>query len=1101
MGDPDTETEYVDYSCSTALERLSRDIEGVLRKWHLNDNDRHISMKASSGSVGPGTRVRCWPPSDSSAGCETSSHASSHASSKYNSKTLGSAKSHMAPVFTLVNDNLSPTRRSGDFDTLLSPSSIHSISFTNLSNNHMDANTPLSQPTGSPQQFSAFSRGDKSTRILDPVNHRILRRKELVYSLSSANIFAESIDCETFLRRGIPLTITLWDGPPPAYETFVGVPYSLQRRGSPLTIALCDVDDFAVETVFDTTIATLNFPATGVQTSDLSSLLGIGQHITICPSFAFSLGEKTSVSSAARNRALELSIPCIVTALNIAIINARCSIPAFGLGSWYDPLFGIPLTAHFNASDQRKSGGSIATGHSWDSQSKPRTLLESSDISVSSELSTSDSIGYTHHSATTRNDHRSCASLQLRSISSHQLHARTIRRLKSASSLPGLRNRFLEKSDRWLLSSGAEGEIAAFPSWLLKSSDLSSAKGSALTTSLQQNCHHDSSPSFRTRMVFGMCTSYFKAENHLYGLFTFRSKHVLEVFDGKCLPSACSWPVSGRNCPTTRDGPAIQFLKKVFLEHLRQNDKNSATNNPRRSYSLHYLDSETPSNCQDKYLMTKPSQTVYTYRWRKTESSEPNRAKSSRGIGSTSDNIVHKAISALRTTSSGLSVQDRSPTMDGNSISLSNGFDMVFSWRAASLLSPGRQLDSCGILKKYALFIHTYEVLANCTSIFKSRPYVYAKLMHALAPFRQRVLGVRADKNEQLEVSQAVTDGKRPENDHSAEFLFGPSSEPIDRILLRLLWNNEQSNSSASQKLTSSIIPSAVSAHCVWDDFVKQPVVINPLSAHVRYIFASCIFAQTCFSSEASAIDVISPTLNVTTRVIPSLTATSLYKDSETTDTNLKYVGSTTRKLVAAMQSMLHEQLRMLDEDYMDDSETVSDVKPFEKKKNSRRLIHRVNPSDLERISQRIDGILNFGHLWDGCDSSPSSSLPHESACIQNGATHGRLLSQLCFYLSRQPSPRMMMVAWSIFIDEIKSCCSEKRTLPNMPPLLAPQKNGVSNGRRDYYNSFRCGCSESYNPVVNRDMCLLEQKLEVRDAHFCFDTNGNRVTLTPWGLF
>jgi ABC-type arginine transport system ATPase subunit len=36
--------EYTDYSCSTSIERLTRDVEMVFRKWHLLETDRHISF-------------------------------------------------------------------------------------------------------------------------------------------------------------------------------------------------------------------------------------------------------------------------------------------------------------------------------------------------------------------------------------------------------------------------------------------------------------------------------------------------------------------------------------------------------------------------------------------------------------------------------------------------------------------------------------------------------------------------------------------------------------------------------------------------------------------------------------------------------------------------------------------------------------------------------------------------------------------------------------------------------------------------------------------------------------------------------------------------
>ena len=37
--------EYIDYSCSTSLERLSRDVETALRGWHVaSGSDRHVSL-------------------------------------------------------------------------------------------------------------------------------------------------------------------------------------------------------------------------------------------------------------------------------------------------------------------------------------------------------------------------------------------------------------------------------------------------------------------------------------------------------------------------------------------------------------------------------------------------------------------------------------------------------------------------------------------------------------------------------------------------------------------------------------------------------------------------------------------------------------------------------------------------------------------------------------------------------------------------------------------------------------------------------------------------------------------------------------------------
>ena len=44
------EDEYIDYYCSTPLERLARDVETILRSWHVSHNDRHISFQTNSNT-------------------------------------------------------------------------------------------------------------------------------------------------------------------------------------------------------------------------------------------------------------------------------------------------------------------------------------------------------------------------------------------------------------------------------------------------------------------------------------------------------------------------------------------------------------------------------------------------------------------------------------------------------------------------------------------------------------------------------------------------------------------------------------------------------------------------------------------------------------------------------------------------------------------------------------------------------------------------------------------------------------------------------------------------------------------------------------------
>ena len=53
------EEEYTDYSCSTAIERLSRDVETVLRGWHVDrGSDRHVSIINTTSNKQKSTKTQ-----------------------------------------------------------------------------------------------------------------------------------------------------------------------------------------------------------------------------------------------------------------------------------------------------------------------------------------------------------------------------------------------------------------------------------------------------------------------------------------------------------------------------------------------------------------------------------------------------------------------------------------------------------------------------------------------------------------------------------------------------------------------------------------------------------------------------------------------------------------------------------------------------------------------------------------------------------------------------------------------------------------------------------------------------------------------------------
>ena len=53
--------EYTDYSCSTSIERLARDVETILRKWHLSGSDRHIAFSDKEHTKGDRTNQPLGP--------------------------------------------------------------------------------------------------------------------------------------------------------------------------------------------------------------------------------------------------------------------------------------------------------------------------------------------------------------------------------------------------------------------------------------------------------------------------------------------------------------------------------------------------------------------------------------------------------------------------------------------------------------------------------------------------------------------------------------------------------------------------------------------------------------------------------------------------------------------------------------------------------------------------------------------------------------------------------------------------------------------------------------------------------------------------------
>jgi hypothetical protein len=1312
------EQEYTDYSCSTSLERLSRDIESVLRKWHLEESDRHVSSSSSSSNNNvragksngsPGNTSRPVNPATSSrgggpsAGEANQSQASKNDLSSVLSPSGGGGRapsikgrrSSANKTSYIFNDSssshqhqqppLSPrpshhksnhghgkTIKNQQLETISNNSQHSAGSFSFQSPPTGTAAPPT--PRGHHTRQSSLASLASTTTTGERRDPRILRRKEVSFSPIPAATTRFDVhpwdNRDSSHKTNMPdiiLTITLWDGPPPAAKNAESnsqhlsahVPYSLQHRDPNASCypQLSQIDGGGGHVhgssasggannglTMIMTVPSVCNPSRATHTSDLSSLFGIGQHITLCPSLAFcalngallsSLSSKTGAivptpreqesghaAPRARRPILEGHMPSIITAVNSAMCNIQCSIPIFALSSWYDPSFGLPVaamemahaavarsmqgydlssnasfgvggTAQSDASGRLRGGGQDP--HQWrggaGAGGQDYGGGGGGSFSVHS-TSTERSLKGSPEKQNNNNNNRyvggvgSCSvssqrsTSSRRSLRSHQQHYSKSMSLSEVN--PNIAQAkkddlVVKDAQQWLQSQGMDGSITPLPPWILLGSVDGGGNRSRGATSRTVSKQLRSA-SATTVMTIGRCFSNQWKELDAGRMGTpcnaVGGTHFVQLLDAPHFPPEC-FALSGVNKGDDSDRLLTSYLQSLLETCIRTQNNQTRTrkltmsrNGTLRLDARCLLDDNNKLGQKDASSTTGLSSTTYTYDWSKYEIQSRRDASANFDGRRQSSGLIGRAMSLLRSPSSDGVFGGEEDEMAA--LSCWKYPQDPSSWRAASVLENMTDEPHSADGRTSLLLVHTYEVLASCTSIFKSRPPTFAFVMQALQPLRQSILGIRQDEMEVYLNNQAIiaastneaaddngeNDGMgtstRSNNNTSlernAEYVFGPSSEPLDRILLRLHWDHKQreamegkqSNGAAAtpDSLRMSPLPpftpppscttppTSATVQCIWDKFVKEPVVVNPLSAHVRYMFASCIFAQTCFSSLASAMDVISPTMEMTLVSTKVSTPSSRYGGrghgsssmsmSSDVGTNTKsykdYVGKTTSKLVVAMQAMLEEQLRMLDED--DDIDSGSGVegggggakKPHQ---SNRRLIHRVNPSDLDRISQRIRGLLQYGGLWDSNSSNGDESFGPPTSVqdlmqVPYGTPVGRLLSEICFYLSRQPSPRMMMVAWSIFVDELKTLWNEGLPLPNMAVSRrassskkyaspTPSSFPLADKRRLLFKTGS-GIDSSHghddldalHPVVDHHDCLLEQKLHVSEAIYVF---------------
>lgn len=337
--------EYIDYSCSTSVERLARDVETILRKWHVcNGSDRHVSFASSSSRGG------------------------SRAASRQTSRVAGAADE-------FIDDNDNSMEGSGGGANISPPNGDNQMDIDKVDDTKK--NVQNCKTTDDDTGAVRLIRSEDVTLASFPLpcplhegdHHKMMQTG---YGIGSASN-----------RVDVALTLSLWDGPLRNLDTCNANgdtcnDEDARRWLPPLPLSLMDRYD----------------PKGGVMppsiTSDLCALLGVGQHITLTPKVANESTVPTSGDEILNAEAAMLLQSVVLvraktrssakddkhgkrnkvktalqafskdkgasaedikdhlhgsatlcsllqTALNLAISACDCRIPSFGLWTSYDP--------------------------------------------------------------------------------------------------------------------------------------------------------------------------------------------------------------------------------------------------------------------------------------------------------------------------------------------------------------------------------------------------------------------------------------------------------------------------------------------------------------------------------------------------------------------------------------------------------------------------------------------------------------------------------------------------------------------------------------------------------------------------------------------
>ena len=351
--------EYIDYSSSTPLERLSRDVETMLRSWYIIEgSDRHVSFHDSNRKPkvqmsNPSATKKFAPPSVTKGGKTYSTPLKEFNRSRLLSPPRSRSQSALRNNIHLdsKDTNIIKNNSQGNLSHILPPTPQSPMtpegSFTideredilNASlNDSVSSALPFQTPPRTRQDLYAMEDAKKHAEI------QLIRSAKITFATVPPNSTHHKD------RIHIELDLCLWDGPPAA-DNYI----ENQTRKQKLPLSL---------------IANAHnpFPKANIL-SNLSSLLGIGQHLTLSPS------DPSAIASFLRStmEALEeanhpskkiplaglravisskVSVEDLVSlhtaalaslsnqlqmALNTAVVNCDSRIPSFGIWGIYKP--------------------------------------------------------------------------------------------------------------------------------------------------------------------------------------------------------------------------------------------------------------------------------------------------------------------------------------------------------------------------------------------------------------------------------------------------------------------------------------------------------------------------------------------------------------------------------------------------------------------------------------------------------------------------------------------------------------------------------------------------------------------------------------------